>query len=131
MLACIRPWITLTHCHGYDINCQYRKKFKQRLQDLMKQYPALESIQNRTFPHLIPAIGKFHAPAHTASCRCRYSYNFLPGVGMTDGEACERIWSILNLLALRAKEMSAGHRHDFITDFNNDQNVRRVHAMRE
>ena len=65
MLACLRPWSTLTHCHGYDINCQYRKKYKQRLQDLMKQYPALKSIQNRTFPHLIPAIGKFHAPAHT------------------------------------------------------------------
>ncbi len=131
MLACLRPWARLTHVHGYDINCQYRKKYNTRVQQLMKDYPALRTIQNEVMPFILPAIGKFHAPAHTASCRCKFSYNFLPGVGMTDGEACERIWSTLNLLALRAKEMSPGHRHDFINEYHSFMNVTRVHAMRK
>ena len=32
------------------------------------------------------SIGKFHVAAHQESCRSRYSYYYLPGSGMTDGE---------------------------------------------
>ena len=50
---------------------------------------------------------------------------------MTDGEAAERIWAILNHLASRTKEMSPGHRHDVMNDFYSDMNVRRLHSMGE
>ncbi|KAI0730475.1 hypothetical protein C8Q76DRAFT_613044 [Earliella scabrosa] len=130
MCSGLRPWLGLKrHCSGYDINCQYRKKFRERILKLQRDFPHLSSIQLSRMPWTIPAIGKFHAPAHTVTCRCKYSYNYLPGVGMTDGEAAERIWAVLNNLAARTKEMSSGHRHDVINDFHSDMNVRRVHGL--
>ncbi|TFK79156.1 hypothetical protein K466DRAFT_506060, partial [Polyporus arcularius HHB13444] len=115
----------------YDINCQYRKKFRKRIKDIQTNFPNLLSIRLDYLPFTLPGIGKFHAPAHTASCRCKYSYNYLPGVGMTDGEAAERIWAILNHLAARTKEMSPGHRHDVINHFYSDMNIRRLHGIGE
>lgn len=50
---------------------------------------------------------------------------------MTDGEASERNWTEMNGLALRTREMSAGHRHDVINFFNNDMNLRKLVGMRE
>ncbi len=132
MCSGLRPWLGLErHCSGYDINCQYRKNFRARITQMQHDFPTLSSIRITNFPWTIPGIGKFHAPAHTATCRCKYSYNYLPGVGMTDGEAAERIWAVLNLLAVRTKEMSSGHRHDVINDFHSDLNIRRVHGLRE
>ena len=131
MCSGLAPYFTLCrHCSGYDINCQYRIHFKSRIRELQEQFPTLSVFQIMFFPYTLPGIGKFHAPAHTSSCRTAYSYNFLPGVGMTDGEALERIWSVFNSLALRTKEMSSGHRHDVINDFHSDMNIRRLHAMR-
>ncbi|TBU25756.1 hypothetical protein BD311DRAFT_780148 [Dichomitus squalens] len=130
MCSGLAPYFTLhRHCSGYDINCQYRIHFKQRIAELQQQFPTLSAFRFKYFPYTLPAIGKFHAPAHVSSCRTAYSYNFLPGVGMTDGEALERIWALYNALALRTKEMSSGHRHDVINDFHSDMNVRRLHAM--
>ncbi|PIL28435.1 hypothetical protein GSI_08469 [Ganoderma sinense ZZ0214-1] len=130
MCSGLAPYFTLCrHCSGYDINCQYRIHFKTRIKELQEQFPTLSVFRIMFFPYTLPAIGKFHAPAHTSSCRTAYSYNFLPGVGMTDGEALERIWSVFNALALRTKEMSSGHRQDVINDFHSDMNTRRLHAM--
>ena len=130
MCSGLAPYFTLCrHCSGYDINCQYRIHFKTCIEELQAQFPTLSTFQIMFFPYTLPAIGKFHAPAHTSSCRTAYSYNFLPGVGMTDGEALERIWSVFNALASRTKEMSSGHRHDVINDFHSDMNVRRLHAI--
>lgn len=132
MCSGLQRWLCLKRiCNGYDINCQYRKKFCTRIQDIQERFPHLSSIRALYFPWTLPAIGKFHAPAHTSSCRCKYSYNYLPGVGMTDGEAAERIWAILNHLASRTKEMSPGHRHDVMNDFYSDMNVRRLHGIGE
>ncbi|KAI0687632.1 hypothetical protein C8T65DRAFT_700875 [Cerioporus squamosus] len=130
MCAGMRRWSFLNwHCNGYDINCQYRKKFRGRIKDIQTNFPNLLSIRLDYLPFTLPGIGKFHAPAHTATCRCKYSYNYLPGVGMTDGEAAERIWAILNHLAARTKEMSPGHRHDVINHFYNDMNIRHLHGI--
>ena len=132
MCSGLRPWQCLhRHCSGYDINCQYRKNFKARIEQMQQTFPQLNSIRINLFPWTLPAIGKFHAHGHQASCRSNYSYHFLPGVGMTDGEASERIWAVLNYLASRTKEMGEGHRHDVINDFHSDMNARRVHSMRE
>ena len=117
--------------HAYDCWCQYRKHRDVRLERIIKDFPELETVQVKYFPWTLGGIGKFHAPAHTAACRSKFSFHFMPGVGMTDGEAPERIWAIPNSLALRTKEMSSGHRHDVISDFHNDMNCRRLHGMRE
>lgn len=76
-------------------------------------------------------MGRLHGPAHKKECVFKFSFNWLPGVAITDGEAPERICAILNGLASRAQEMSSCHRHDVINDFYSDWNVRRVHGISE
>ncbi|KAF7799991.1 hypothetical protein EIP86_011234, partial [Pleurotus ostreatoroseus] len=48
---------------------------------------------------------------------------------MTDGEAVERIWSALNGISLRTREMASGHRHDTINDFHDYKNVERTNGL--
>ncbi|KAI1785585.1 hypothetical protein LXA43DRAFT_899423 [Ganoderma leucocontextum] len=129
MCAGLRPWSCLRRHHrGYDINCQYTVNLHDRIVDIRKKHPDLATISTR-FPWTMVGIGKFHVAAHQESCRSRYSYYYLPGSAMTDGKAPKRIWSTLNHLSLRTKEMSSGHRHDVINDYHADMNTRRLHNM--
>ena len=132
-LSGTQPYITLPMwVSGYDVNCQYRKNFVTRMTFVRSVFGGMSFVPRAEvmFPPTLVAIGKFHLPAHKASCRFKFSYNFLPGVGMTDGEASERIWAVLNSWSTRTKEMTWGHRHDVLNDVLNDMNVHRVHAMR-
>lgn len=132
MLSGLQPWMLLPmHVSGYDINCQYRIHFDERIAWFRDNLSAAESIRLTFFPFTLAGIGKFHESAHTVGCQFKHSFHFLPGVGMTDGEAPERIWATLNALGSRTREMSAGHRHDIINDHHSDMNVRRVHGMGE
>ncbi|RDX46393.1 hypothetical protein OH76DRAFT_1356133 [Lentinus brumalis] len=117
------------HVAGYDINCQYRIHFASRMQSIRERFDFLPSIRLTHFPPTLIAIGKFHLAAHIPRCRYKFSYNFLPGVGMTDGEALERIWGEVDGLAVRTKEMTPGHRHDTQNDHYNDMNIRRITKM--
>ena len=131
MCAGLRPWSRLKwHYRGYDINCQYTIHLRSRLVDILQRFPNLPTIQGAHFPTTLVGIGKLHVSAHQELCRSIYSYYYIPGSGLTDGEAPERIWSMLNHLSVRTKEMSSGHRHDVINDYYADLNTRRVHAMR-
>ncbi len=126
-LSGLQRWMQiLLHISAYDINCQYRINFAMRMKKFREKFAGLSTIKHTEFPPTLIGIGKFHLPAHIPSCRFKHSFNYLPGVGMTDGEALERIWSILNALAARAKEMTSGHRHDFLNDMYNDMNIRRL-----
>ncbi|RDX45950.1 hypothetical protein OH76DRAFT_1356862, partial [Lentinus brumalis] len=129
-LCGLQRWMKLRlHVAGYDINCQYRINFASRMQSIRERFSFLSSIPYTHFPPTLIAVGKFHLAAHIPSCRFKFSYNFLPGVGMTDGEASERIWADGNELASNSKEMTSGHRHDYHNDAYNDFNVRKVHSM--
>ena len=75
--------------------------------------------QDRKFSFFIP---KFHLLAHIAECQWKYSFNFIKGVGQTDGEAPECGWSMLNTAASSTKEMGPGHRHDTLDDLIGDSN---------
>lgn len=128
MCSSLAPYFTLCHhCSGYNINCQYCIHFESHILELQQQFPTLSTFQILFFPYTLPTIGKFHALAHTSSCHTAYSYNFLPGVGMMDREALERIWSVFNLLALCMKEMLSGHHHNVINDFHSYMNVHHLH----
>ncbi len=135
MLSGLRLWRNLfMHVSAYDINCQYRINFEKRMQafrELTMPFSSIPSfsLREKYFPYTLAGVGKFHIPAHNASCRYKFSFHFLPGVGMTDGEAPERIWATLNALGLRTREMSSGHRHDVINNFHTDMNIKRTHDM--
>lgn len=132
MASGLRRWKDLkVHVSGYDINCQYRIKFRERMRTLATQSQELGSISGLAFPKTIAAVGKFHLPAHKPSCRYKFSFHWLPGVGMTDGEAPERIWAVLNDIGGSAREMTSGHRHDVINDHHSDMNWRRTQGIGE
>ncbi len=72
---------------------------------------------------------KFHLPAHIAPCRSKYSFNFTPGVGRTDGEAIERTWNETNPLATSTREMGPGSRRDVLDYHFGDHNWRKLTGL--
>ncbi|KAH8093974.1 hypothetical protein BXZ70DRAFT_897055, partial [Cristinia sonorae] len=133
VLSGLQRWLDLNLViAGYDIACQYRIHYRTRMTALLDK---LNDKKNRTkirqkqIPQTIFGVGKFHAPAHTGECRSKHSFNYLPGVAMTDMEASERIWAIQNDLAKSTREMSSGHRHDVINLFHSDQNITKTHTL--
>lgn len=130
MLAGLQPWMGLrTHISGYDINCQYRINFRKRMEWMKDATAGFRSVVNKIIPWTIAAVGKFHLPAHMAECRYKWSFHWLPGSAMTDGEAPERIWAQLNAIGKSTREMMPGHRHDAINDHHSDMNARKVHGI--
>ncbi|KAI0050260.1 hypothetical protein FA95DRAFT_1454082, partial [Auriscalpium vulgare] len=130
MLTALQPYMDLTtHVSGYDINCQYRINLEDRLKWMRENTADLGSIQKYRIPLTLAAVGKFHLPAHCASCRIFFSFHFLPWCAMTDGEAAERLWAILNSIGNATREMTPGNRHDFINAMLSDLNARRVHGI--
>ncbi|KAG1871548.1 hypothetical protein F4604DRAFT_1881169 [Suillus subluteus] len=109
---------------SYDIACQWNKN----LWSCMSAFPHEYCIDNdnKLVTFLVP---KFHLPAHIASCQTRFSFNFIKGVGQTDGEALERGWADINPIATSTREMGPGSRRDTIDDHFNDWNWKKVCAM--
>ncbi|KAF9030058.1 hypothetical protein BJ165DRAFT_1359078 [Panaeolus papilionaceus] len=69
---------------------------------------------------LIPAIPKLHEPMHhQTDNHQQFSFNFIPGVGLTDGETPERVWAIHNCLGNSTKTQGPGSRHDVVDDHLN------------
>ncbi|KAI0345239.1 hypothetical protein BDW22DRAFT_1470267 [Trametopsis cervina] len=135
MLSGLRKWLALRlHISAYDINCQYRVKFWERIAKIQKmittkRLPVLRTVTEFTFPATRYTVGKFHEAAHKVACRLLNSFHYLPGAAQTDGEALERVWSHVTGLALRTREMTAGHRHDTINLFHDDMNWRKTSSF--
>ena len=65
---------------------------------------------------LIPAILKLHEPMHGRANHKVYSLNFIPGVGKSDLETPERVWSAHNGLGNSMKTQGPGGCHDILND---------------
>ncbi|KAG1876673.1 hypothetical protein DFJ58DRAFT_721136 [Suillus subalutaceus] len=78
---------------------------------------------------IIFLVPKFHLPAHIAKCQTSFSFNFIKGVGRTDGEAPERGWADINPIATSTCEMGPGSRRDTLDDHFNDWNWKKICAM--
>ncbi|KAJ3509357.1 hypothetical protein NLJ89_g5259 [Agrocybe chaxingu] len=115
-------WNTLSRIViSYDIACQWSKKLVQRC----SVYPD-NPISNSQELDLLFVVPKFHLPAHVAICQIDYSFNLLPWVGRTDGEAPERGWSAANAVASSTSEMGPGNRRDTLDDMFGDYNWRKI-----
>lgn len=129
----LQPWLKLhRHNEAYDVVCQHAINVEKRRKELDAMQPEFHRIYDAYPPELlrVKAIGKFHIGGHTSNCRTKYSFRYIPGVGMTDGEAQERVWSGTNQLADSTREMADGHRHDSSNYFSDDRNVQRANGMR-
>ncbi|KAF7792778.1 hypothetical protein EIP86_003876 [Pleurotus ostreatoroseus] len=132
LLSALQPYMELLRLvRAYDIVCQHAINLKVRAAELAKLMPQFRSILKMVpeAMEILMAIGKFHMEAHGPDCRYRYSFRYLPGVGMTDGEAQERVWSGQNGIALRTREQASGHRHDTINYFHDDRNYQKANAL--
>ncbi|KAG1837265.1 hypothetical protein F4604DRAFT_1692376 [Suillus subluteus] len=107
----------------YDINCQYNKHFRARV-DASR---FLEMTQDLT---IIPGIGLWHVHGHQDSCYVRYTSNFIDGIGRIDGEIMETLWACLNLISPAARGMSSPHRQECLDYQMNDSNFCKMIRMK-
>ncbi len=132
LLCTLQKYLVLLQLFGtYDINCQYMVNLRKRLADYGVVLEEIDGLQSTELPQIIAGVGKYHLSMHTKECRHKFSMHLLPGACMFDGEPMERIWAILNALALRTKEMSGGHRHDVLNEHFEDMNLRRLQVLGE
>ncbi|THU85326.1 hypothetical protein K435DRAFT_685793 [Dendrothele bispora CBS 962.96] len=96
---------------AYDIACQWSKKLLQRLKNL----PPLVRL-NLTYRTIAFVIPKLHILGHLIKCQLKFSLNFTRGVGQTDAEGIERVWSGLGGVSTSLKEMGPGAHHDTLED---------------
>jgi hypothetical protein len=50
-------------------------------------------MDRTVFARLEFALSIFHSYGHGIDCQIEFGPRNVPGVGLTDGESCERIWS--------------------------------------
>ena len=111
---------------SYDIACQWGKNFHHRVNDVLVP-PHLRPFSTIDIKFVVP---KFHLEAHNTKCQAPFSFNYLVGVGRTDGEGVERNWSSLNGIASSVSIMGPGARWDTIDDFCNFTNWRKTVELR-
>ncbi|KAJ3537962.1 hypothetical protein NMY22_g5368 [Coprinellus aureogranulatus] len=113
----------------YDIACQWSKNLHARCAAYAKTKP--NTFSEKPDLDIKFAVPKFHLPAHIPACQLQYSLNRLPGVGRTDGECPERLWSTFNGLAYSTREMGPGSRRDTLDDNFGDHNWRKTTELPE
>lgn len=99
---------------SYDVCCQWFINLHKRI---VEHWPP--EITPPATTKFIPAIPKMHEPAHGKANHHMYSLNYIPGVGQSDLEAPERIWSPHNILGNATKTQGPGSRHDVLDDHFN------------
>ncbi|KAH9852417.1 hypothetical protein C2E23DRAFT_710095, partial [Lenzites betulinus] len=80
----------------------------------------------RYFPDMVPMVEKLqlllpklHLYVHKDLCQVVYALAFATGFGLTHGEGVETPWAEFNITGLPTRKMSAGARHDALTDLFN------------
>ncbi|KAI6038070.1 hypothetical protein EDC04DRAFT_2868514 [Pisolithus marmoratus] len=101
---------------SYDIAWQWHKSLYQRMMSLPQE-------------HVSFFVPKFHLPAHITPCQWKYSFNWMHGVGHTDGEVPECGWAHINPVGLSTKVMGPGHHCDTIDDFFSNWNWKKTIAL--
>ena len=110
---------------SYDIACQWSKHLWEHMSKIPP--PLQLQLDKKQVTFFVP---KFHLPAHVRECQTTFSFNFKPGVGRTDGEAPERGWAIINLVASSTKEMVPGSRCNILDDHFGHSNWTKITGLR-
>ncbi|KAJ7318850.1 hypothetical protein DFH08DRAFT_819735 [Mycena albidolilacea] len=109
---------------SYDIACQYAIKFWER----MAKMPEAMHLK------LPPAdvwwmVPNFHLPDHLTKCRSPFSFHWMRGAGMTNGEGIEQSWVFSNGAAPSTRLMGPGSRQATLEDVFGFHNYDRLLAM--
>ncbi|KAJ7938476.1 hypothetical protein B0H13DRAFT_1587566, partial [Mycena leptocephala] len=119
-------YILLTIILSYDIACQWSKNISTRMAKLPEKYHIKIPFTNIWF--MVP---NFHLPTHKALCLAIYSFHFMWGAGLTNGEGVEQNWKFSNGATASTKKMGPGSRHAVLEDIWGFHNWRREIAMRK
>ncbi|KAJ7470062.1 hypothetical protein B0H11DRAFT_2238017 [Mycena galericulata] len=96
---------------SYDIACQWEKTLPARMAKLPPDMQLdLDNIR------LQCGLPVWHTGAHEKECANKNALSFLEGLGRSDGEGVERLWSFLNECSYHTKDMGIGNRADTIED---------------
>ncbi|KAK0518952.1 hypothetical protein OC834_007549, partial [Tilletia horrida] len=77
----------------YDIGCRFAPN------------PSIKSVLSKDI-EITWTIPLFHVYGHTLACRVQFSPRRVDGMGWTDGEGMERVWSGVSSLVASARSMS-------------------------
>ncbi|KAJ7019395.1 hypothetical protein C8F04DRAFT_1214342 [Mycena alexandri] len=105
ILNIIILWIILS----YDIACQYSKNFWEQMGGL----PAHMQLDVKKVAVFFK-VPNFHMLGHKWPCHSPFSFHWMWGAGMTDGEDVEQNWEFTNGAAGSMKMMGPGGRHAFL-----------------
>ncbi|KAF7321419.1 CxC2 domain-containing protein [Mycena kentingensis (nom. inval.)] len=121
IMSLVMLWLTIS----YDVACQWKLHLRNRMERLPP--PMHKNLQETTVQFGLPV---WHSPAHKTDCQNENDLALKRGVGKTDGEGIERFWSRMNAAAYSSKEMSFGHRADFLDDRIDNNNYTRNMTLR-
>ncbi|KAK0449347.1 hypothetical protein EV421DRAFT_1732619 [Armillaria borealis] len=96
---------------SYDVGCQYKINLEER----HKKLPVSLQRDSRS-PFMAVALPIWHRDVHVMKCKTENLLMYQDGVGKSDGEGIERMWSAFNPMAWQMKEMHPEVRHDAIED---------------
>ncbi|KAF7329335.1 CxC2 domain-containing protein [Mycena kentingensis (nom. inval.)] len=98
---------------SYDVVCSWKKLLPARAEAIRERGGMTTDLSKFEMQFVLPV---WHAAAHELACQTENSISFAVGVGKTDGEGIERLWSLLNPISWSTKEMGEGARHDVLED---------------
>ena len=111
----------------YDVICQWYKNFWLRVEQSAHLKRALVNHPNL---QIVKGIGLFHIHGHQSECLPRFTPDFIVGIGQTEGEIIETLWSVINDVSRGCRGMSAAHRQETLDDHMNDSNWMKLIRMR-
>ncbi|KAJ7588021.1 hypothetical protein C8J56DRAFT_889867 [Mycena floridula] len=95
----------------YDIYCQYRVNLESRNRSMPEQIR-----HDFAATEIKGGLPIWHGDVHVLSCRTEHQIQYQEGAAKGDGEAPERVWSVLNPISYATKEMGPSTRADAIDD---------------
>ncbi|KAJ7354306.1 hypothetical protein DFH08DRAFT_691855, partial [Mycena albidolilacea] len=109
---------------SYDIACQYAIKFWER----MAMMP--EAMHLKLPPaNIWWMVPNFHLPDHVTKCHSPFSFHWMRGAGMTNGEGIEQNWAFSNGAAASTRLMGPGSRQATLEDVFGFHNYDRLLVM--
>ena len=108
----------------YDVACQFMINKDKR----WTEHPVLSSLID-TIKKCECCVNKLHGKGHVDTCKYRYCIDILEYVGRTHGERIESGWSRENGAARITCKMTAGNRHDTLSDNFNEANYQHTDGL--
>ncbi|KAH9911621.1 uncharacterized protein BXZ73DRAFT_56849 [Epithele typhae] len=114
----------------YDVGCNLSVNLKKRVEEIQEHAEQLSTIaKTGVFPDIETMIGDFHIRAHKEDCHTKLNSMFRFGAARTGGEECEQVWSGLNNISNRTKEMNNANREDTLALALDDMNQCKIFNM--